>query len=75
MTSVDVSYRYTTQPDELTMRAIGALREVYGIRKMQFDESAQTVLIEYDATRLDEPEVSRLLRSCGLDISSRLSLA
>ena len=75
MTTVDVSYRYTTPPNELSMRAISAVREVYGIRKMQFDESAQTVLIEYDATRLDEPEVSRLLRSCGLDISGRLLLA
>lgn len=56
------------------MMALGRVREVYGIRGLTFDETAQTVRIEYDATRLTEPTVHGLLRRSGLDIVERLSL-
>ena len=56
------------------MRALGRIREVYGIRKMEFSEAAKTVRIEYDATRLTEPIVHQLLRRSGLDVVERVSL-
>jgi len=74
MTTVDVCYRYATQPSELCTRALSSLREIYGIRKMMFDEAAKTVQIEYDSTRLDEPVVADLLRKSGLDVVERVAL-
>ncbi len=56
------------------MRALSSLREVYGIRKMSFDSSGQTIHLEYDATRLDEAEISKLLLRCGLDVKERVAL-
>jgi len=56
------------------MMALGRVREVYGIRHLQFDEAAKTVRIEYDATRLTEPSVHQLLRRSGLDVIERMSL-
>ena len=74
MTQLDVLYRYGAAPNEAAMMALGRVREVYGIRHLQFDEAAKTVRIEYDATRLTEPIVHQLLRRSGLDVLERVSL-
>src|SRR6476620_8610893 len=75
MTQMDVSYRYANRPDESTMRAIDNLREVYGIRRISFNEKEQIVRVEYDASRLREPTVASLLRKAGLAIGEKLVLA
>ena len=75
MTTMDVSYRYANTPTEAVMRAIDNVREVYGIRKVRFDEKDQIVRIEYDASRFKEPVVMRLLRGAGLDVREKLILA
>jgi hypothetical protein len=75
MTQMDVSYRYANRPDESVMRAIDNLREVYGIRRVSFNDKEQTVRVEYDASRLKEPTVASLLRKTGLAIGEKLVLA
>ena len=74
MTQLDVMYRYGVPPTEAAAMALGRVREVYGIRHLEFDEAAKTVRIEYDATRLTEPIVHQLLRRSGLDVLERVSL-
>ena len=74
MTQLDVMYRYGVPPTEAAAMALGRVREVYGIRHLEFDEAAKTVRIEYDATRLTEPIVHQLLRRSGLDVLERMSL-
>ena len=66
MTTVDVTYRYAAPPRERSALALASLREVYGIRRVDLDERAGTIAIEYDATRLSEPIVRQLLRRTGL---------
>jgi hypothetical protein len=68
MTQLDVLYRYGVPPTEPAVAAIARLREVYGVRKLEFNEAEKTVRIEYDATRLTEPVVHQLLRRAGLDV-------
>ena len=75
MTTMEVSYRYANTPTEAVMRAIDNVREVYGIRKVRFNEKDQIVRIEYDASRFKEPIVVRLLRGAGLDVQDKLVLA
>ncbi|HZQ68526.1 MAG TPA: hypothetical protein VFA68_08405 [Terriglobales bacterium] len=75
MTQLEVRYRYQTAPAAAEVRAIDAIREVYGIRRILFNESEKTVRVEYDASRLKEPAVAALLRRAGLDVSSRIALA
>ena len=74
MTQLDVMYRYRAAPTQQAMRALGRIREVYGIRRTEFSEADKTVRIEYDATRLTEPIVHQLLRRTGLDVIERVSL-
>jgi hypothetical protein len=68
MTQMEVSYRYVTPPSETVLRAIDNMREVYGIRRVSFNEKEQTVRVEYDASRFKEPVVANLLRRAGLDV-------
>lgn len=75
MTSLDVVFRYGRQPGPVEMRAIDSLREVYGIRRVHFNEKEQTVLVEFDASRMKEETVSALLRRAGIDLKEKLALA
>ena len=56
------------------MFALNSAREVYGIRRIQFDRNDQTVLVEYDATRLTPATVFQLLRRTGLSVVEELPL-
>jgi hypothetical protein len=75
MTQVEVVYRYRNRPTDTAMRAIDSIREVYGIRRISFNERAQTIRVEYDASRFKEPVVAGLLRRAGVEIDEKLALA
>ena len=75
MTQLEVLYRYEMHPTEAAMAGVGAMRQVYGVRRIQFDESAKTVRVEYDATRLNHATVAQLLRRSGIDIVEEIPLS
>ena len=75
MTQLDVSYRYGNVPSEAEMRALDNVREVYGVRRITFDEKQNTVRVEFDASRLSEPAIAALLRRAGVDIIEKLVMA
>jgi hypothetical protein len=74
MTAVEVCYKYGLQPTEIVMRSLDNVREVYGIRRIKFNEAEKTVRVEYDATRLNEDSVASLLKGSGLDLREKLAL-
>ncbi|MGA2696504.1 MAG: hypothetical protein ABSE92_10610 [Terriglobales bacterium] len=75
MTQMEVAYRYGNAPTEAEMRAIDSMREVYGVRRVGFNEKDRVVRVEYDASRFKEPVVAVLLRRAGVDLLERLVLA
>ncbi len=74
MTTVDVVFRYGMVPAESAALAISRLREVYGVRLVQFHEAGKTVRVEYDSTRLTEQAIHQMLRRAGLDVTERVVL-
>jgi hypothetical protein len=74
MTQLDVLYRYGVPPTEMAALAVSKLREVYGVRKVEFNEAEKTIRVEYDATRLSEPVIHQLLRRAGLDLVETMAL-
>jgi len=74
MTTVDVVFRYSAEPDESVMNAYGQLSDVYGIRRLRLQEGERTIRVEYDATRLNEAKVEGLLRAAGFDITGKVAL-
>ncbi|HYU46721.1 MAG TPA: hypothetical protein VEK84_11175 [Terriglobales bacterium] len=75
MTYLEVAYRYRIPPGEKELRAIDSVREVYGIQRIQFNEKERTVRVLFDASRMKEDAVARLLRQAGLDVQEKLVLA
>jgi hypothetical protein len=75
MTQLEVVYRYGNPPSEAEMRALSALREVYGIRSLKFNTEEKIVRVEFDASRFKEPVIAGLLRGAGLDVKEKLVLA
>ncbi len=75
MTQMEVRFRYGSSPGEREMRAVDGMREVYGIRRVLFNEKEKTVQVEYDASRFKEPVVVGLLRRAGIDLLEKAVLA
>ncbi|MHB1698749.1 MAG: hypothetical protein ACYCSN_01220 [Acidobacteriaceae bacterium] len=73
MTTIEVLYHYAGHPTESAMAAIGKLSDVYGIRRIQFKQAEKSVLVEYDATRLNEAAIHQLLCRASLDIGESVS--
>lgn len=74
MTYLDVAFRYGTPPGENELKAIDCMREVYGIRQVEFSEQDRSVRVEFDASRLKAEGVARLLRQAGVDVRDQLAL-
>jgi copper chaperone CopZ len=68
MTQLDVIYRYGAAPSERAQLALSKVRDVYGIRRVEVREAEKTVRVEYDASRLTDAAIHKLLRRAGLDI-------
>jgi hypothetical protein len=74
MTTVDILFRYASEPTEAQALALASARDVYGIRRISLDRQARTVRVEYDATRLNAATVTQLVRRAGVDIAEELPL-
>lgn len=75
MTYLEVVFRYQTPPGEKELRAIDSVREVYGIQRIQFNEDERTVRVSFDASRMKEEAIARLLSQAGIDLQEKVVLA
>ncbi len=75
MTYLEAAYRYHTPPGEAELRAIDSVREVYGIQRVQFNETEKIVRVFFDASRLKAETVAKLLRQAGIDVQEQMALA
>jgi hypothetical protein len=75
MTYLDVVFEYGAAPSESALRAINGMREVYGVRRVEFNKKERTVRVEFDASRLKTGAVAGLLRQAGVDVREPLALA
>jgi len=75
MTYLDVVFRYGAAPGEKELRAIDGMREVYGVRRVQFNDQERTVRVEFDASRLKADGIAGLLRQAGVDVRGPFALA
>jgi hypothetical protein len=66
MTLLDHTFIYESPPREQQMQALDHVREVYGIRRIWFDEKAHAMNVEYDASHLTVHDVAALLRTAGV---------
>jgi len=75
MTYLDVVFSYGSLPGESELRAIDSMREVYGIRAVRFNQQERKVQVEFDASRLKQAAVARMLRQAGIDVLEQVAQA
>jgi len=75
MTYLDVVFNYDSPPGERELRAIDGMREVYGIQRVRFNEKDRTVRVQFDASRLKQDAVAKMLRQAGIDVREPMALA
>jgi hypothetical protein len=66
LTPLNKTFSYARLSGKFAIRALDQVREVYGVRRISFDEKARTVQVEYDASRLHADDVAALLREAGI---------
>ena len=69
MTTVEIRIKLQRTLELSEVEGLGRLSTVYGIRKMRAD--GQELLVEVDATRMNEAEVLSLVRGAGLPAESK----
>jgi hypothetical protein len=75
MTYLDVVFSYGSLPGESELRAIDSMREVYGVRAVRFNQQERKVQVEFDASRLKQAAVARMLRQAGIDVLEQVAQA
>jgi copper chaperone CopZ len=75
MTYLDVVFSYSSLPGENELRAIDGMREVYGIQRVRFNVKERTVQVQFDASRMKQDAVAKLLRQAGIDVREPMALA
>ena len=69
MTAVVAIFNYQGKLGLRQAQNLGASYTHLGVRKIQVDEKENTVAVEYDATRMDEPGLAALLRRLGVPLA------
>src|SRR4029077_11651108 len=62
MTYLEVVCNYGAIPGENELRAIDTMREAEGIRRLHFNAKERTVRVDFDASRMKQDAVAKLLR-------------
>jgi hypothetical protein len=71
MTTVQVQYDLTRPLDETLLARIAVAHAVYGISRIEFGPVVDSLIVEYDASRLTANEVEAALYRFGIPIAQR----
>lgn len=73
MTQLVSTFNYDGRPSENAARALGQIGDIYGVRRITFDEKAHAIEVEYDRSRLTENDIIALLRDAGISLEKQLA--
>jgi allophanate hydrolase subunit 1 len=68
MTKVQIHFRLQKPLDEAMLARIAGAYALYGIQKVNVAPSRDSLMVEYDATRLRPAEVEAALAGAGLPV-------
>jgi len=66
MTKVEAAYALSGGVDEALMERIANAHGIYGLQALRLNPSMDTLLIQYDASRLRLEDVDRALHAAGI---------
>jgi hypothetical protein len=68
MTKIQVRFRLQHPLTDILAERISDAHAIYGIQKLQVSPSLDSLLVEYDATRLKPAEVESALAGAGIAV-------
>jgi allophanate hydrolase subunit 1 len=68
MTRVQMNFRLLKPLDEATMARLSNESTLYGIQLVKLHPSLDSLMVEYDASRLRPAEVERALSGAGVSV-------
>ena len=68
MTKVQIRFRLQKPLDDLMLARLSDTSTLYGIQKVKVDPSLDSLMVEYDATRLRPEEVEAALAGAGIPV-------
>lgn len=68
MTKVQIRFRLDKPLDDLLMQRLSDATALYGIQKVKLSPAMDSLMVEYDATRLRPAEVESALAGAGIPV-------
>lgn len=69
MTKVQIRFRLQRPLDDAMLARISDAHALYGMQRVQVAPSMDSIIVEYDATRLRPPEVEAALTGAGIPVT------
>ena len=73
MTLVEVTYELQRPIGIEELRRLGEFANTYGLRRFRVDEVKNQLSFEYDASRLQEPQVAHVLREARIPVRRKVN--
>jgi hypothetical protein len=73
MTKVQRSFRLQRPLDEALMQRIAEAYGTYGLERIRISPSRDVLMVEYDATRLQTPDVEAALERAGIPVAGEVT--
>ena len=75
MTKVQKHFRLQRPLDESLMQQIADANSIYGIERIVIAPSREELMVEFDASRMKQDAVAKLLRQAGISVREPVALA
>lgn len=72
MTLVEITYELQSPLQQDQLYKLGAFANTYGLRNFRLNATQNQISFEYDASRLKETEVERVLRGVAIPVLRRV---
>jgi hypothetical protein len=73
MTLVEITYELQSPLTEGQLKNLGEFANTYGLRCFRMDEGKKQLSFEYDASRLRETQVARVLGQASIAVTRKLN--
>ncbi len=73
MTLVEITYELQSPLNQEQLTALGSFANTYGLRRFRVEESNKRLSFEYDASRLQETQVTHVLRLAKIPVTRKVN--
>jgi hypothetical protein len=73
MTLLEITYNLPSSLSREQLQRLGEFANTYGLRRVHVDEQKNQILIEYDASRLRETQITHVLGQAGIAVTRQVN--